>query len=578
MKSRLTLLAVSLSLMFASAAHAEPLSAPAPSAATLMAQMDNQANYGPAHSVSIQQRHPGVDHTQVLHVQHTFNNLRIWGSEAVLVLDAANSLKSQTTVDRRQGLVANRPSLAGALAGSLSTTPALSSGAAIARVLHGFGPVARIEHYPASAELIIFPLLKNVRVAGAEGKTLAQLNAFDLEQQVVGYELAYLVQTRMSVGGKLAYHDSIISANDGRMLGQWSAAHTASGIGYSQYSGVVPLETSYAGGMYKMLDTTRGVGGAFGGLAVINEDSAGKPVGQLYSNSSNVWGDGKNYVGGGSNSVNGQTAAVDAMWALRTSYDLLKNTQHWLGINGKNGATHVGVHGVSSYPNAWFDSACGCVHVTDNAAGSKQLASISLMGHELSHGLTAATANLTYVGESGALNEAASDIFGQMAQAYASSGAGGSLLPNSGNSWLIGQELSSSNTPLRWMYKPSKDGISPDAWSASLANMDVHYGSGPANRMFYFLAQGSSSKSGSDTYSPYLTRTPLAMVGIGSDKAYRIWFRALTTKMTTNSNYVAAQKAMVAAATELYGATSREVIAVKRAFAAINVGKDVAGG
>lgn len=577
MNHRITLLAASLSLIFAAPAQADPLSVA--SQASLMAKIDNQANYGPAHGLVLQQRHPGADRTEVLRVQHTYNNLRIWGSEAVLVFDAANNLKSQSMVDRRQSLISGNNPAAAASALSAAVKKNYSATDAIVRVVKGFGPVATREHIAPSAELIIYPILKTVRVASAQAKSVAQLNAFDLEQQVDGYELAYLVQTRMSINGQLAYHDSIVSARDGRLLAQWSAAHTVAGTGYSQYSGIVPLETSYVGGVYKMLDTTRGIGGAFGGLAVINEDSAVKPFGQIYSNASNVWGDGKNYLGGAaSNSVNGQTAAVDAMWALRTSYELLKNTQNWLGLNGKNSATHIGIHNVSTYPNAWYDRNCNCVHVSDNGLGSKQLTSISMMGHELSHGLTAATANLTYAGESGGLNEAASDIFGQMAQAYARAGSSGSLLPNSGNNWLVGQELSSSNTPLRWMYKPSRDGVSPDAWSASLASLDVHYSSGPANRMFYFLSQGSSAKAGSDTHSRYLTRAPLAMVGIGSDKAYRIWFRALTTKMTSSSNYVAAQKAMVAAASELYGASSREVIAVKRAFAAINVGKDVAGG
>lgn len=94
----------------------------------------------------------------------------------------------------------------------------------------------------------------------------------------------------------------------------------------------------------------------------------------------------------------------------------------------------------------------------------------------------------------------------------------------------------------------------------------------------YFLPEGSSSTSTSDYYSKYLTKPPLAMVGIGSGKTYKIWFRALTTKFTSSTNYATGQQKMVLAATELYGASSKEVIAVKRAFAAINVGLDVTGG
>jgi Zn-dependent metalloprotease len=140
---------------------------------------------------------------------------------------------------------------------------------------------------------------------------------------------------------------------------------------------------------------------------------------------------------------------------------------------------------------------------------------------------------------------------------------------------MMGTEISKSNTPLRWMFKPSKDGSSPDAWSSSLKRIDVHYSSGPNNRMFFFLANGSNADKGSEHYSKYLTREPLGMTGIGSDKAYRIWFKALTTKFTAVTNYADARNKVLAAAQELYGMDSKEAIAVQRAYAAINVGPDV---
>eukprot|EP01034_Spumella_vulgaris_P043266 gene43267-53710_t len=99
--------------------------------------------------------------------------------------------------------------------------------------------------------------------------------------------------------------------------------------------------------------------------------------------------------------------------------------------------------------------------------------------------------------------------------------------------------------------------------------------SGPNNRMFYFLSQGSNATSSSDYYSSYLNKQPLAMTGVGNDKAYRIWFKALTTKFTSSTNYADARTKMITAAEELYGVGSKEATAVKRAYAAINVGLDV---
>src|SRR5207244_3097481 len=95
------------------------------------------------------------------------------------------------------------------------------------------------------------------------------------------------------------------------------------------------------------------------------------------------------------------------------------------------------------------------------------------------------------------------------------------------------------------------------------------------NRMFYFLSQGSNASSSSEMYSQYLTKSPAAMTGIGNDHAWRIWFKANTTKFTAATNYADARSKVLAAAQELYGVNSKEAIAVQRAYAAINVGADV---
>jgi Zn-dependent metalloprotease len=180
-----------------------------------------------------------------------------------------------------------------------------------------------------------------------------------------------------------------------------------------------------------------------------------------------------------------------------------------------------------------------------------------------------------YSGESGGLNESSSDIGGEVVEAYARAGGKGDTIPLAGNDWMLGTEIARDSIPLRWMYRPSKDGSSPDAWSTSLKRLDVHYSSGPNNRMFYFLAMGSKEDKAGDYYSKYLVKSPAAMSGIGTDKAFRIWFKANTTKFTSSTNYADARAKMVEAAQELYGANSREAIAVQRAYAAINVGADI---
>jgi Zn-dependent metalloprotease len=526
------------------------------------------------HGFAIESQHPGVKGTRISRAAHTYKGVKIFQSESVVVTNDAGDVISESISDRRAGLGnGNSVAASRAKAGGLSVTPILSASAAIDKVVNAVGANAVHVHAPR-AELVIFPIVTSVRVASAVNKTDAQLNALDLVDEVTGYELAYVVHTRMAAGTKPIYHDTVISAVDGRVLQQWKALQTVVGTGNSQYNGVVPISTTLSGSTYTMKDATRGTGGTYGAMAITNANH-GTTAGSIYTNSTNTWGDGQQYIAGGSTTnANGQTAAVNAMWGLMNTYDMLKNTMGWQSLDGNNTATYIAAHVNTAYDNAYYDDTCRCMYIGDGSSFNS-LGSIDVIGHEMSHGVTAATSNLTYSGESGGLNESNSDIGGEAVEAYARAGGTGSVIPNTGNDWMMGKEISKTGQPLRWMYKPSLDGSSPNAWSSTIKNLDVHYSSGPNNRMFYFLSQGSNSTLSSNYYSAYLTKSPLAMTGIGTDKAYRIWFKALTTKFTASTNYADARAKVLLAAQELYGVGSAEAIAVTRAYAAINVGADV---
>jgi Zn-dependent metalloprotease len=526
------------------------------------------------HGFVILAQHPGPDGTQVARVAHTFKGVPIFGSESVVVLDAAGQIKSESLSDRRAGLGA------GAAAGSpgtdFSVTPAISSTAAIDAALATLAsPGAELRHAtPPSAELIIWPVMKSERLASALDKPEAELNALDLQEVVDHYELAWLVHTRAYAGDTPVFRDTVVNARDATILEQWSMVQSVVGVGHSQYNGDVPINTTLTGGKYKMIDDSRGTGGSFGAMAITNADH-GTSAGSVYVNDTNTWGDGKNYVAGGpTTNANGQTAAVNAMWGLMNTYDTLKNVFNWQSLDGHNTATYIAAHVNTSYDNAYYSDACRCMFIGDGSS-FYSLGSIDVIGHEMGHGVTAATSNLTYSGESGGLNESSSDINGEAVEAYARAGGKGDSIPLTGNDWVLGKEISKNATPLRWMYRPSKDGASPDAWSSTLKRLDVHYSSGPNNRMFYFLSQGSNADQASDMYSKYLVKKPAAMTGLGLDKAYRIWFHANTTKFTSSTNYADARAKMIEAAEELYGKAGRESIAVQRAYAAINVGADI---
>nr|WP_229418713.1 M4 family metallopeptidase [Pseudoduganella flava] len=552
--------------------------------ATVKANLENRlaarraaAGLDEDHGFIVSKQQPGERGTRITRAQHTWKGLRVFGSESVVVTDDNGEIISESASERRNGLDASR---AAAATGKTApdVTPTVAKEDAIASVVKRVAPVG-VHRWKPEAELLIYPVMKTVRVAGAEKKAESALNALDVEEVVDHYELAYLVKTRMASGKRLIYRDTIVNAHTGAVIAEWDALQSVVGSGKSQYNGTVPINTTLVGSTYQMLDSTRGVGGKYGGMAITNANHSPESnpnPGTIYTNSTNTWGDGQQYINGGSTTnANGQTAAVNALWGLMNTYDAMKNVLGWQSLDGNNTSTYIAVHVDNQYDNAFFEPGCKCMYIGDGGTSFYNLGSIDVIGHEMHHGVTDATSNLTYSGESGGLNESSSDIGGEMTEAYARAGGTGSVIPATGNDWVMGREISRSGSPLRYMYKPSKDGQSPNAWSTSLKNLNVHYSSGPNNRMFYFLSQGSNSSSSSDYYSQYLNQQPLAMTGIGNDKAFRIWFRANTQKFTSSTNYADARNKMVTAAEELYGVGSKEATAVKRAYAAINVGTDV---
>jgi hypothetical protein len=136
--------------------------------------------------------------------------------------------------------------------------------------------------------------------------------------------------------------------------------------------------------------------------------------------------------------------------------------------------------------------------------------------------------------------------------------------------FTIGSQVN-NDRPFRCSYKPSNDFNSPDSYFAGMGPMlDSHNSMGPANRAFYFLAQGASGDRTQETYSEFL---PGGMKGVGNDKAIKLWFHAMATKVTDpTSGYYEIREAMIASAKELHGENSPEAAAVQNAFAAIAVG------
>ncbi|MFE2916697.1 M4 family metallopeptidase [Kitasatospora indigofera] len=344
----------------------------------------------------------------------------------------------------------------------------------------------------------------------------------------------------------------VTDAASGEVLATHEDIQTASGTGKGVFVGSVPLTTTLSGSTYQLKDATRG------GQYTTDLKHKTSGTGTLYTDADNAWGDGT--------VSNGQSAAVDAQYGVAATWDYYKNTFGRNGIKNNGVGAYSRVHYGNNYVNAFWDDSCFCMTYGDGASNTHPLTALDVAGHEMSHGVTAATAGLNYSGESGGLNEATSDIFGTMVEWYAN-------LPSDVPDYLIGEKINinGNGTPLRYMDKPSKDGGSADYWSSTVGTKDVHYSSGVANHFFYLLSEGSGAKTinGVSYNSP--TSNGSTLTGIGRTKAAAIWYRALTVYMTSTTNYKAARTATLKAATDLYGASSTEYNAVAAAWSGVNV-------
>jgi Zn-dependent metalloprotease len=329
----------------------------------------------------------------------------------------------------------------------------------------------------------------------------------------------------------------------------------------------VPLQTTLSGTSYQLKDPTRGntyTGDANGGTDKCGAFSCRYAAVALFTDADNHWGTGTS----GTSGANRATVAVDAQYGNNTTWDFYSATFARVGIEGDGRGSFNRVHYGRNYANAFWDDACFCMTYGDGDGKTLgPLVALDVAGHEMSHGVTAATANLTYSGESGGLNEATSDIFGTAVEFFAGNAT------DQGD-YLIGEKVYLNNTTgkaLRYMDKPSRDGTSPDYWSSTLGGLNVHYSSGVANHFFYLLSEGSGAKTinGVSYNSP--TFDGSAVSGIGRDAAVRIWYRALTVYMTSSTNYAQARAATLNAAADLFGSGSAQYNGVAAAWTAVNV-------
>ncbi|WP_020386415.1 M4 family metallopeptidase [Kribbella catacumbae] len=154
------------------------------------------------------------------------------------------------------------------------------------------------------------------------------------------------------------------------------------------------------------------------------------------------------------------------------------------------------VHVLNRFCNAFWNGEQMAYGDGDSKTCISLSGGLDVVGHELTHGVTQFTSNLIYENESGALNEAFSDMMGNTIEFYA---AAGGLDPAATPDWLIGEDiiLSPDVAPgFRNMGDPQED-LDPDHYSEFIVttadNGGVHSNSGIPNHAYYLAVNGGKN-------------------------------------------------------------------------------------
>ncbi len=348
---------------------------------------------------------------------------------------------------------------------------------------------------------------------------------------------------------------TLVDADTGAVITSFD--EVVKGTGNSQYSGQVTLNTIASGSTWQLRDSL--------GNSTTDLNGATSGTGTQFTDADNIWGNGS--------TTSRQTAGVDAQYGAEKTYAYYNGVLGRAGIWNNGTGARSRVHYGNAYVNAFWDGTQ--MTYGDGSGNARPLTSIDVAAHEMSHGVTENTAGLVYSGESGGLNEATSDIFGAAVEFYANSST-------DVGDYLIGEKINinGNGTPLRYMDKPSKDGASQDCWTTGTKNLDPHYSSGPLNHWFYLASEGSGAKTINGVSYNSTTCNGTTVAGAGRSNIEKVWYRTLSTKLTSSSTYAAARNGAIASAKELFGATSATCTAVAAAFSGINVaaGSESCGG
>ncbi len=254
------------------------------------------------------------------------------------------------------------------------------------------------------------------------------------------------------------------------------------------------------------------------------------------------------------------SAVNEAYDGSGATYDLYYEVFERNSIDDKGLRLDSTVHFEQKYDNAFWNGDQMVYGDGDGEIFERFTKAIDVIGHELTHGVTQYEANLIYYGESGALNESMSDVFGSLVKQR--------VLNQTAEQadWIIGEGLFTpkvNGVGIRSMKEPGTAYDDPvlgkdpqpatyqDRYKGNEDNGGVHINSGIPNRAFYIAAT--------------------EIGGYAWEKAGKIWYRALQDRLRERSNFKRAATITLEIAGTLYGEGSNEQNAVRKGWQTVGV-------
>jgi Zn-dependent metalloprotease len=255
-------------------------------------------------------------------------------------------------------------------------------------------------------------------------------------------------------------------------------------------------------------------------------------------------------------------AVNEAYHGAGATYDFYSEVFQRNSIDDKGLRLDSTVHYGLEYENAFWNGDQMVYGDGDGEFFNRFTKSIDVIAHELTHGVTQYEAGLTYSGESGALNESFSDVFGSLVKQRVNNQTVEEA------DWVIGKGLFTqkvNGVGIRSMKAPGTAYDDPvlgkdpqpahvkDKYTSNQGNRDVHINSGIPNHAFYLAA--------------------MEIGGYAWEKTGKIWYITLRDRLRSKETFQSAAKTFIQVAKELYGEGSKEHKAVQSAWQKVGLGE-----